>query len=195
MSILYEIETPRLILRPPRMEDAPAINASLNEVWEELQKWMSWAHDGENTLEKTEYYICEIVPQEIAKGGMPLRGFHKESGKFVISTGIHFRDGKYETGYWVAKDFLGKGYATESTNAVIRFAFNVLGAKEMHINYFEGNDKSRRVIEKLGFEENGIRPKAMKRCSNGEPLDIHDFVMRDKILLPPMEVHWRAIPA
>lgn len=100
-----KIKTDRLILRVPRREEAEEINRALNEVWHELQRWMSWAHEGENTLEKTQAYIQGTPNGE----NIPLVGFCRESGRFAVSTGLFKKaDGVYETGYWVAKDFLAR---------------------------------------------------------------------------------------
>lgn len=168
-----EILTPRLILRVPEGKDALEINAAMNEVWHELQLWMSWAHHGENTLEKTQSYINSIGESE----NIPLIGFCRETGKFAVSMGLMKRGDIYETGYWVAKDFLGIGYATEATFATLRYAFNDLNTDAVFINYFEGNEKSRRIIEKLGFQKIGVLKKAHKRCLNGELLDEHQYQM------------------
>lgn len=169
-----EIITDRLIIRRPMLSDAEEINAALNEVWRELQVWMSWAHQGENTLEKTRAYISG----ELISENLPLVGFCRENGCYVVSTGLFKKhDGVYETGYWVAKDFLGQGYATEACAASIRIAFETMQADRVFINYFEGNEKSRRVIEKLGFRKTGVLEKHHARCIDGTLLDEHQYEM------------------
>lgn len=168
------IETERMILRVPAPDDAHEMNAALNEVWHELQLWMSWAHHGEETLEATQRYLA-TVSDNVRNGNLPLIGFCKDTGRYVVSTGIMLRDGEGETGYWVAKDFLGKGYATEAASATIDYAFTKIGLKKMHINYFEGNNKSRRVIEKLGFTKTGVTEKGHARCLDGVWLDEHHY--------------------
>jgi RimJ/RimL family protein N-acetyltransferase len=185
------IETPRLMLRHPKPEDAAEVHRAMTEVWNDLQLWMSWAVAGEETIEATRRYLAG-VPEAIEKGNCPLFGFCRVTEKFVVATGIRAPagDGGHETGYWVARDFLGRGYATEATNAAIRYAFNVMGAKAIDIHYYEDNERSRRVIEKLGFTKAGIRPKAHARCLDGMPMDIHDYVMTDPSVLPPLDVKW-----
>ncbi len=180
------IETPRLILRPPTPADAAEITAEKQAVWPELQLWMSWAHTGQETLESTLQFIASATDKNI-----PLIGRCKENGKLVVSTGLHWRDNRLITGYWVTKDFLGRGYATEATNAVIRYAF-AHDAKEIYIDYLEGNVKSRNVIEKLGFTPLEIKSKAAKRCLDGIPMDEHWYVMDDPSVLPPLVVSWPA---
>jgi RimJ/RimL family protein N-acetyltransferase len=182
------IETPRLILRPPTLADIDDIQAAKEAMWHDLQMWMSWAYDDN----KHRGAIQDFVQGEhSAPGSLILCGFERGTGDFVVSTGLDAipeKPGHYSTGYWVHKPYQGKGLATESTNAVLRYAFGRKKATSVSICYYEGNEPSRRVIEKLGFRADGIRPKGHKRCLDGMPLDIHDYVMTDAGTLPPMDV-------
>ncbi|WP_272928112.1 GNAT family N-acetyltransferase [Bacillus sp. USDA818B3_A] len=50
----------------------------------------------------------------------------------------------------------GKGYITESTQAITEFAFRELQAKRVEIRCDRNNSKSRAIPEKLGFSLEGI---------------------------------------
>lgn len=186
MSI--EIITPRLVLKTPAMKDAEVIAAAMQPVWNDLQTWMSWAHDGVNTVESIQKtYVADAEKKNF------LRGFCRTSGQFVLSTGLTPReghDGQYETGYWVAKDFLRQGYATEATNAAIRYGFKALSANSIYICHYDGNEASRRVIEKLGFTKTGVAKKVQARPVDGALVDIHEYIMTDPSVLPPLDVQW-----
>lgn len=184
-----EIITPRLILKYRTIEHAEMIAAAMQPVWHDLQMWMGWARDGENTLEAVRQSAL-TTPEDTHR----LIGLCRETGRFVMMTGLDPREGEdrqFETGYWVAKDFLGKGLATEGCNAAIRYAFEKLDARSIYINYYADNEASRRVIEKLGFTKTGVRPKAQTRCLDGTLLDVHDYIMRDPAVLPELQVEWR----
>ncbi len=186
------IYTDRLILRPPEKGDAIALNDAMNEVWDDLQMWMSWAADGQNTLKATQDYIT-LTQQQAREGSLPLLGFCKQTAAFVVATGLLLQEGtkdEYSTGYWVSRDFLGKGYATEATNATIRYGFEVFKASKMHIEYYDGNDKSCNVIEKLGFDFTQTQVNAHRRFYDGVIGDVHCYTMTDPAVLPPLDVHW-----
>ena len=189
MDKKFEIITDRLILRVPTLEDAVMINDDLNGVWHDLQMWMSWTHEGQNTLEATKAYIASVEKQ-IEGGGYPLIGLCRDTGKFVVATGLTKTGDSIETGYWVAREFLGRGYALEAANAVTRFGFGAFGLNEMHINHYEGNEKSKHIIQKLGFTFTHTTAKGHARCLDGEMLDVHHYVMRDVSVLPPLNVRW-----
>ncbi|PZQ48284.1 MAG: hypothetical protein DI551_02010 [Micavibrio aeruginosavorus] len=169
-----EILTDRLIIRVPTLDDAVEINTAMNGVWHDLQLWMSWASDDQKTLEATRAYLTDFDQ----RGFLPLAGFCRDTGRFIVSTGITFHnDGRRETGYWVAKDFLGLGYATESAAATIKYGFNELDFDEFFINHYEGNEKSRNVIEKLGFVKTRVIKSNHPRCLDGVLLDEHQYII------------------
>ena len=61
------------------------------------------------------------------------------------------RDDECELGYWLGKPFWGKGYVPEAAKALLRRGFETLGIAVIWCGYYDGNAKSKRVQEKLGF--------------------------------------------
>lgn len=61
-----------------------------------------------------------------------------------------------DLGYWIAAGAQGRGYATEAATALLD-AWFAAGGGEVRSGYFEGNDRSARVLTKLGFVETGRR--------------------------------------
>jgi ribosomal-protein-serine acetyltransferase len=121
-----------------------------------------------------------------------LAGFHKFNGDFVVRTALDLTDeaGVYETGYWVSPKYARQGMATEAANAAIRYAFGHLGAKAISIGYFDGNDASRRIVEKLGFRKLRVAPQAATRRLDGAKLDRHEFILTSPDALPKLDVAW-----
>lgn len=62
------------------------------------------------------------------------------------------RPGEAELGYWVGVPYWGRGYATEAARAAVAYGFDELGLTAIWAGYYEGNERSHRVQEKLGFE-------------------------------------------
>ena len=56
-----------------------------------------------------------------------------------------------ELGYWLGKPFWGRGFMPEAAGELIRHGFEDLGMKTIWCGYYDGNLKSKRVQEKLGF--------------------------------------------
>lgn len=83
-----------------------------------------------------------------------------ESSSFIGFIGLaltrietHFSPA-VEIGWRLATKHWGKGYATEGANAVIDVAFNDYGLTELVSFTAAQNLRSRRVMEKIGFQRN-----------------------------------------
>ena len=61
------------------------------------------------------------------------------------------KDDECELGYWLGKQFWGRGYVPEAARELLRFGFQALGMTTVWCGFYEGNEKSKRVQEKLGF--------------------------------------------
>lgn len=80
----------------------------------------------------------------------------KEDEKAIGSVGLHRNDiaeddDEYELGYWIGKPFWGQGLIPEASREILRYAFEELGMARIWCGHYDGNVKSRRVQEKLGF--------------------------------------------
>ena len=76
-------------------------------------------------------------------------------GSISLKLGEHTdmteRADECELGYWIGKPFWGRGMIPEAARALLRHAFLDLGMRAVWCGYYDGNEKSRRVQEKLGF--------------------------------------------
>lgn len=96
-----------------------------------------------NVLSGAECYaICE-KGNDIAIGSVEL--------KQNEHTDITDSNDECELGYWLGKPFWGRGYMTEAATEIVRHAFEDLGMTIVWCGYYEGNSKSKRVQEKIGF--------------------------------------------
>ncbi len=81
----------------------------------------------------------------------------KETGLPVGSIGLHrddlaVKDDEAELGYWIGVPYWGRGLVPEAAQELIRHAFEDLKLNRIWCGYYDGNDRSRRVQEKLGFK-------------------------------------------
>lgn len=84
----------------------------------------------------------------------------KEDGKAIGAielklnghTDMTERDDECELGYWLGKPFWGQGLMPEAAREILRHAFEDIGMSKVWCGYYEGNTKSKRVQEKVGFK-------------------------------------------
>ena len=84
----------------------------------------------------------------------------KETGEPVGSIGVMFGDGLHsaemrpgeaEIGYWIGVPYWGQGLIPEAVCCLLKRCFEDLGMTAVWCGYYDGNVKSRRVMEKCGF--------------------------------------------
>ena len=144
------LETERLILRKWTDADAeslfhyakdPAVGPAAG--WQPHQSVEESRNVIRNLLNGAECYaICEKGSDE-AIGSIELR--------LNGHTDMTDRDDECELGYWLGKPFWGRGYMPESAKEILRHGFEDLGMNVIWCGYYDGNQKSKRVQEKLGF--------------------------------------------
>lgn len=61
------------------------------------------------------------------------------------------RNDECEMGFWLGRDFWGRGIMPEAARELLRHAFEDLDMKIVWCGYYEGNVKSQRTQEKIGF--------------------------------------------
>jgi RimJ/RimL family protein N-acetyltransferase len=145
------LETPRLILRPPRAGD--------------LDAWSGMMLD-----EATARFIGGVMPRSLCWrqlmtmiGAWHAQGFamfsviEKESGRWVGRLGPWQPEGwpGPEIGWAIVRDRWGRGYAVEGAAAATDWAFDTLGWTEIVHSIAPANRASQRVAEKLGSRNRG----------------------------------------
>ena len=73
------------------------------------------------------------------------------SWKMNGHTDLTDRDDECELGFWLGKPFWGQGIIPEAAAEMIRHAFEDLGMQRVWCAYYDGNAKSKRAQEKIGF--------------------------------------------
>lgn len=154
--------TPRLLLRPGFPEDAPALAAAIADqaIARNLANvpWPYSMRDAEAFLASPrDPVLPSLLIFERGDGAPQLAG----------ACGLGRRaSGSVEMGYWLARPFWGRGYATEACAALVEIA-RTLGLLSLEGSHFIDNPASARVLEKLGFKALGIVAPRMC-CARGE---------------------------
>ena len=150
MSSTLRLETPRLLLRPPRLEDAPAIEAMAGE--RQVAEMTSSIPHPYPTGGAAEFLASLADP---AADGVD---FHvtierRADGAVIGMVGLLPNPAapSGQIGYYIGPAYWGQGYATEAAGRVVRYAFENLRLPRMLAHVFVGNDRSLRVLQKLGF--------------------------------------------
>jgi ribosomal-protein-alanine N-acetyltransferase len=101
-----------------------------------------------------EQFPQRFAAKEMIRWAIQPRG-HGEAIGTVGLLRINHQHRRGELGYELARRWWGKGLAAEAAAAVVTYGFAVLGLHRIEAGALVGNDASVRVLEKLGFGEEG----------------------------------------
>jgi [ribosomal protein S5]-alanine N-acetyltransferase len=76
-----------------------------------------------------------------------------------------------EIGYWLGRDFWGRGFATQAVNLMTTDVFNTTDLVRIHAQVFAPNSASRHVLQKCGYREEGLLRKAIVK--NNRIMDLY----------------------
>ncbi len=149
------LETERLILREILQEDAEAFFAMDSNP--EVVKYVGIKPLTD--INQSVKMIESIRNQYIENGIGRWAVVRKEDRKLVGWSGlklikeINNHQNIYDLGYRFTPEYWGIGYATETSIAVLNYAFNEMKLNKVFAYADVENDASNHVLKKLGFEE------------------------------------------
>ena len=171
---MKELQTQRLLLRDFSMEDLGDFytycanpDVGIHAGWPAHQNKEQSEKVLRRMMESGEYWaVCE-----------------RESGRNIGLVRLHPDERRKRSpqnalamSYLLAKEQWGKGYMTEALREVLRHAFEEMGLKLISVYRFSYNERSARVMEKLGFVYEGTLRQCTERF-DGQLLDVMCFSM------------------
>jgi ribosomal-protein-alanine N-acetyltransferase len=144
------LETARLVLRPLRLEDAPAAQRHFAH-WE-IVRWLNAVVPWPYPCGGAEMHIRKCLEQR-ARGerffwSICLKGALDE---LVGAIDLWPHDGSHDQrGFWIATEFQGRGLMTEAADRVTEYAFVELGWGCLRLTNAAANIASHRIKERQG---------------------------------------------
>ncbi len=135
-----------------------------------LRDWMQW-YDVMKTITDSANNIEGNIEDWEMKTDYHLGIFYEGGMVGMISLhGINYNAHKAAIGYWLDKDYEGKGIITSSVRTLLEYGFNELGLNRIEIGAAVSNERSRAIPESLGFKLEGILRENM--YLNGTYMDM-----------------------
>ncbi len=107
--------------------------------------------------------------------------------QLIGNCGVHRLDWKNRSGLFGIvigdKNYWNKGYGTDATRTLLRFAFEQLGLNRVELEVYDFNPRAIRAYEKAGFRRDGVRRQALYR----------DGAFHDVYLMGILREDWDAL--
>ena len=160
-SHIPTLETERLTLRGMRVSDAPhmyeyACRPSVTE-------YLTW--EPHTSVEETRQYLTYVGQRYRTGDFYDWSVVDKETGRMIGTCGFtsfNCPADSAEIGYVLNPAFQGRGLATEAVRRVLEFGFDELQLHRIEAHFIQGNDASRRLMERVGMTFEGFARESMK---------------------------------
>ncbi len=145
-------------IRPLRASDALPMASLLNnkKIWDNLRDYIPYPYHVDDasffihlTSTETPTKTFAIVADDAFCGVIGL----------VSQQDVHRKTA--EIGYWLGEPFWGQGIASQAVALVTQYGFEQLELLRIYAGVFAYNHASKRVLEKNGYQLEGIARKAL----------------------------------
>ena len=136
---------------------AKELHALVKNSYDHIREWSNWLNDPDRPVENTEEWVLKNRANYGSGNGYEIGIWYGD--QIAGQIGYNYFDNtdrRTEIGYWLGKEFQGKGLITRSCRALIDNAFTNLNLNRIEIRCGTENLKSRSIPEKLGFKLEGI---------------------------------------
>ncbi|MEP7145929.1 MAG: GNAT family protein [bacterium] len=123
---------------------------------EHLRKWLPWVDFTKNVNDTSDFIKISKEQFEVNNGFQLIIKYKNELAGLI---GLHYLNHLHkhtEIGYWLARNYTGKGLMTLSCRTLIDYCFDVLDLNRVVIKCAEENYKSQGIPQRLGFNKEGV---------------------------------------
>jgi ribosomal-protein-alanine N-acetyltransferase len=144
---VFRLETPHLVLREMRADDAKA----LLKVFSDPRVMASFPGTTPFDAKRMQAWVDRNLVHQNKHGYGLFSVIYKTNDVLIGDCGLERMEIGVELGYDLRSDYWGQGLATEAATAIRDFAFTTLALDRLISLIRVGNDRSRRVAEKIGM--------------------------------------------
>ena len=136
-----------------------------------LKTWLPWVP---NIKQEADFQVFLNGARQRVADKQAAAFFIRHQGEIAGNIGLYHFDHQNKIaaiGYWLGKEFQGKGLITEACREIIRFGFMEFNLNRIELKCGTGNVKSQAIPERLGFTKEGILRQA--ELVNGKFHDLY----------------------
>jgi RimJ/RimL family protein N-acetyltransferase len=140
------------------MFDDPEVLAGLKVAFPQSMEGIRDWFDRTQAAENMAIFVIEAPEDPNAVGVCALEGIDARARSATF-------------GIWIGKAYWGRGFGTDATGVICRFAFRHMNLQRVELRVYATNLRAVRAYEKVGFRLEGTLRRA--QFLGGEPVDVH----------------------
>lgn len=160
----------KIKIRPLQLSDKTELAKLANnkKIWNNLRDYIPFPY-----RESDAEFFINMTKQEKPKQTFGIVYKGKLSGVIglIIQKDVYQKSA--EIGYWIGEPFWGNGIATRAVTLITAYGFNELNLNRIYTGVFEYNIASMTVLEKNGYEKEGVFKNAI--IKNNRVFDEHRY--------------------
>lgn len=179
LNTFKELSGEKVLLKPVAEDMAEELFQATRESNAELRRFMPWDNQ---TVHDVRRFIQRAFQDRERGVELQLAIVEQETGELVGMIGLFQLDPftpKGTIGYWVRTSKTGSGFATDAVDTLLAFCRQRLQLVRVDACVASENPMSQRVLEKCGFQREGLKQKA-ELCHGSW----HDLVLYGIVLSP-----------
>lgn len=145
-----------IVLRCYDVDDAEELFTVINNNREHLRHWLPWV-DATQTVKDSEKFILDSLYLLEAQEGIAMGIFWEK--KLIGGIGMlnwNHQLKQAHIGYWLDKNFEGKGLMILSAQHFINYIFQELGLNKIEIRFISENKRSAALVKRLHATVEGV---------------------------------------
>ncbi|QRF22408.1 GNAT family N-acetyltransferase [Alicyclobacillus sp. TC] len=148
----YQVDE-HIYLAITEMRHAEALHSVIVENRDHIGQFLMFART--QTLEDTKSFVQASLSNFAAGTEIPTCIWYDNQLIGSIGLRISQANRSASIGYWISKEYEGKGVMTKCCKAMINYAFRELKLNRIEIRAIKENVRSRAIPERLGFKHEG----------------------------------------
>lgn len=163
-----------VLLRPFTYDDAPQLASMANNknVWDNLRDYIPHPYSESDAIEFIMF--CETNNPQ-SHFAIEYKGVVVGTASLIQQKDVYSKSA--EIGYWIGESYWKKGIGTIAVDLLCAYGFETFNVNRMYASVFSYNSASMKVLERNGFEKEGVFKQAVYKNES-----LHDEVRYGKVL-------------
>ena len=122
-------------------------------------------------------------PRELVRGRAANFAIRLPNSRLIGCIGLRDIDREHsqaELGFWIGREWWGRGYAREAAAEVLRFGFEQLGLNRIYAHHMARNPAAGKVLQHIGMEREGVLRERVKKWGVYEDVVLYASLREDR---------------